>query len=145
MKGSKENNRSFLLLGGAVVLIVLSVSRLPSWDLRAPSTPLDRVGGGLAAPAFRLLSSAANIVPKGASVAARSEPNDPIRNTDLHRLAVALLPARKVYPLALWGKPMPWGEERAEFLIVLGPRPTPSPGVLLLEKPEGTIWKRKNS
>jgi hypothetical protein len=30
----------------------------------------------------------------------------------------------------------------AQYMIVVGPRPVPPPGTLVLETPDGTVWRR---
>jgi len=93
------------------------------------------------AESYRLFQAAAAVIPSGASVAPLSQPRDPVRETALHREAVALLPGRRVIPAALWDAPT-HQEEGADFLIVAGPRPSPPPGTLLLETERGTVWRR---
>jgi hypothetical protein len=143
MNPRSDTPQFFLLLGGAAVLTALAVSELPRFPdvLQAPTTPFDRSATqGTAAP-YRLFQAAATVIPRGASVAPLSQPRDPVRETELHREAVALLPARRVIPAALWDAPT-HQEEEADFLIVAGPRPSPPPGTLLLETPEGSVWRK---
>jgi hypothetical protein len=142
MRVRSEAPQFFLLLGGAALLTALAIARLPPPAdlLRAPSTPFDRSDPELAAD-YRLLQAAAAVIPPGASVAPLSQPRNPVRETELHRQAVALLPGRKVIPAALWD--VPTGREaEADFLIVAGPRPSPPPGTLLAETPGGSVWRR---
>jgi hypothetical protein len=138
-----DTPRFFLLLGGAAVLTALAFSKLPPFPgvLRPPSTPFDRSGMPNAVASFHLLQAAAAVIPPGTSVAPISQPRDPVRETELHREAVALLPQRKVIPAALWDAPT-LQEGTADFLIVAGPRPSPPPGTLLLETERGTVWRR---
>jgi hypothetical protein len=136
--------RLFLLLGGAAALTVLSIAELPPPGeiLRAPSTPFDRSAAVAAATDFRLLWKAAAVVPRGAAVSAVSEPRNAVRETALAREAVGLLPLCRVLPAAVWDRPTRL-EDQARFVIVVGPRPSPPSGDLVLEAPEGTVWKRK--
>ncbi len=133
-----------ILVVGAAALVSLSVARLPPLRAlrQASATPFDRSGSQTAIPVFALLSRIAPNVPDSASVAVRSEPRDPVQETFLHRAAVALLPGRRVLPAARWDMPTPELEAQAEFLIIRGPRPTPAPGTLILETPQGSLWRR---
>lgn len=147
MSGRSDAKLLFVLLSGSAVLVAFAVSRLPTprdW-FQLPSTPLDRHAVRSAVPAFRLLSEAAAVIPHGASVAVRSEPPDPNQDTSLHRMAVGLLPGRRVLPFALWGMPRPDIGQAAQFLVVIGPKPAPSPGRLILELPYGTVWEKRAS
>jgi hypothetical protein len=143
MKPRSDTAQFPLLLGGATVLAFLAIARLPRFPqvLQAPSTPFDRSAAPDAATDYHLLREAASVVPPDASVAALSQPRSPLRETTLHRAAVALLPGRKVVPAALWNVPT-YQENQADFLIVAGPKPSPPPGTMLLETPWGTVWKR---
>jgi hypothetical protein len=136
--------RLFLLLGGAAALTVLSIAELPppAEIVRAPSTPFDRTSAFAVATDFRLLWKAAAVVPRGATVSPVSQPRNAVRETALAREAVGLLPLCRVLPAAVWDRPTRL-EDRAQFLIVVGPRPSPPPGDLVLEAPEGTVWRRK--
>jgi len=143
MRARSEAFQLFLLLGGAAILAALAIGRLPHFPdlLQAPSTPFDRSAMPASAESYRLFQAAAAVIPSGASVAPLSQPRDPVRETALHREAVALLPGRRVIPAALWDAPT-HQEEGADFLIVAGPRPSPPPGTLLLETERGTVWRR---
>ena len=143
MKARTEIPQLLFLIAGAATLVALSISNLPPLPeaLHAPSTPFDRGVIPGAADRYRLFSAAAAVIPIGASVAPLSQPRDPVRETTLHREAVALLPGRRVLPAALWD--LPTGQETgADFLIVAGPLPSPPPGTLLAELPQGSIWRR---
>lgn len=142
MKPRSDSPQFFLLLAGAAVLTALAIARLPPFpDLfHLPSTPYDRSAPETAA-VYRLFQTAAAVIPAGASVASLSQPRHPVRETELHRQAVALLPGRKVIPAALWDQPT-GREAQADFLIVTGPRPSPAPGTLLAETPSGSVWRR---
>ena len=94
-------------------------------------------------PAWLVLERAASLVPRGAPVVVRTEPADPATDFYLHRFAVALLPGRRILPAALWGVATdPAGLVEADYEVIVGKRPPSPPGSLLLELPEGTVWKR---
>jgi hypothetical protein len=142
MKPRSDSPQFFVLLAGAVVLTALAIVKLPRFSdlVHAPSTPFDR-SAPEAAAVYRLFQAAAAVIPPGASVAPLWQPRHPMRETELHRQAVALLPGRRVIPAALWD--VPTGREaEAEFLVVAGPRPSPAPGTLLAETPRGSVWRR---
>ena len=143
MKPRSDSPQFFLLLGGAALLTALAIARLPPLPdlVHAPSTPFDRSAMPASAVSYRLIQAAAAVVPAGASVAVLSQPRDAIRETALHREAVALLPGWRVVPAALWYAPT-GRESEADFLIVAGGIPSPSPGTLLLEMPGGSVWRR---
>ena len=140
----REAAHQAILLAGSAILLGFSISLLPPDValLQAPATPLDRVGAAAYAPAYRLLVAAASILPPDSSVAALSEPRDAARETSLHRMAVALLPGRRIFPAALWNVATPDLLQQADFLVVAGAKPSPPPGKLLLETPWGSVWKR---
>ena len=133
---------SSLFLGGAAVLLVISILRLPPFPdiVRAPATPFDRTNPRMALDC-RLLLEAATRIPEGASVSVVSAPRDFARETQLHREAVALLPGRKVIPAAVWDTPT-YADEQAEFLIVAGPHHAHERGTALFETPLGSVWRR---
>ena len=133
---------SSLFLGGAAVLLVISILQLPPLPdiVHAPATPFDRTNPRIALE-YRLLLEAAALIPEGASVSVVSAPRDFARETELHREAVALLPGRKVIPAAVWDRPT-YADERAEFLIVAGPHHARERGIALLETPLGSVWRR---
>jgi hypothetical protein len=129
-----------LPLVGSVVLTAFSIAALPFSQglFRAPRTPYGE------SPAWTLLRRADPLIPHGTSVLVRVEPPDPVNDTHLHRFGVGLLPGRKIVPAALWDVPAPPEVRReAEYEIVVGKMPQPPPGQLLLEMPEGTIWRRQ--
>jgi hypothetical protein len=50
---------------------------------------------------------------------------------------------RRAIPSALYGtffSPEVWKD--AEYLVVVGPKPSPAPGRLLFETPRGSVWLR---
>ena len=143
MKARSEVPQLALLLAGAAALMALSVSRLsPMPDiLRAPSTPFDRSAAAAAAPDYSFFREAASHIPREVSVAAICMPRDPARETTLHREAVGLLPGRKILPSAVWNSPTHL-EENAEFLIIVGPIPSPPPGTLVFENAKGSVWRK---
>jgi hypothetical protein len=131
-------------LAGATVLIAAMAATLPPPRalLRAPATPLDRSLARHLAPAFALIGEARRVVPEGARVTVTSEPLDPALDNVTHRLGVALLPGRSVFPAALFGQPSPEAASQAEYVVVVGAAPGAKPGDLLLARPEGTVWRR---
>ncbi len=133
-----------ILLAGSALLIALSIRRLPapSEVLQAPATPYDHAASRDAVPALRLLRRAAAVIPAPGSVACRSEPSNATKDTSLYRYAVAMLPGRTVWPAALWDVSSPELQARAEYLVVLGGSPAAPPGEILLETPDGTVWRR---
>lgn len=139
--------RTLLLsLAGAAVLAGFSVGALPfSRSLfRATRTPYDASEPKFVAPAWVLLRRAEPLVPAGAQVLFRTGSPDTNTDTYLHRFAVALLPGRRIVPAARWGVPSePADLELAEYEIVLGRSSSSPSGRLLLEIPEGTIWRRE--
>jgi hypothetical protein len=130
---------ALLALAGSAVLAGFSIAALPfSRGLfRAPRTPYGENADWV------LLQSAGPLIPPGSAVLVRAEPPDPVKDSYLHRFGVALLPGRKVVPAALWGVPTPADLQReAAYEVVVGVRPQTRPGELLLEVPEGTVWRR---
>lgn len=96
------------------------------------------------APPYSLLKEASSVIPPGASVVARAEPPDAGLETWHHRIAVSLLPGRQILPSALYGRFVPeqiWS--RAEFMVVIGGRPSQPPGELVLETAAGSVWRRR--
>lgn len=139
--------RDLLPLAGAAVLAAFSIAALPfSRGLsQAPRTPYDASpAASLTVPAWIVLQRAEALVPPGASVVVRIEPADASTDSYLHRFAIALLPGRRILPAALWGVPTdPAGLLAAEYVVVVGPVPSPPPpGFLLLKIPEGSVWRR---
>jgi len=128
--------RATVPLLGSAILAACAVASLPfanGW--RLPRTPFDASASGNAvASGYLLLRRAADLVPKDAAVAIRTEPPDPTRDEYLARFGVALLPDARIVTAS---------DPSAEFLVVVGPRPDPAPGVRLLEIPEGTVWRRR--
>jgi hypothetical protein len=140
------DRRALLPLAGSALLAAFSIAALPfSRGLfRAPRTPYDaNPAAFVTVPAWIVLQRAAAIVPPGASVVVRSEPADPPTDSYYHRFAVALLPGRKIMPAALWGTPTEPGPLReAEYEVVVGRLPAAPVGRLVLQIPEGSVWKR---
>ncbi len=131
-----------ILLAGSVVLAGWSAVRLPpaAEIFRRPQTPYDRSGSGAAD--FRFLTEAASRIPRRTSVIVWSEPRDPTRETTLYISAVALLPGRRVLPAAQWNIPTPEWEAEAQYVLVFGPSPHPSPGESVAVFPGGSIFRR---
>ena len=142
MMPHSDRTQFFLLLAGAAALTALAIKRLPPLPelVHAPSTPFDHRAPAAAAR-YRLFTEAAAVVPAGASVASICEPRDPSLETSLHREAIALLHGRKVLAAALWNTPTHF-EEKADYLVIVGPKPVPPPGHLLLETLAGSVWRR---
>ena len=132
-------------LAGATVLFAATAAILPPPRalLRAPSTPFDRSLARYLAPAFSLIAEARRVVPEGARVTVTSEPLDSALDNTTHRLGVALLPGRAVFPAALFGTPSPEAASQAEYVVIVGLPPAAPPGELLLARPEGTVWRRR--
>lgn len=143
---SRFDRRALLPLAGSAVLAAFSVAALPFSGglLRAARTPYDTSDSAyIAVDAWTVLQRAEPLIPRGASLVVRSEPADPSTDSYFHRFAVALLPNRRIVPAARWGQPTePVLLYETEYEIVVGRRPAEPPGQLLLEVPEGTIWKR---
>lgn len=140
------NKRAGLLsLLGSAVLAGFSIAALPFSRglLQAPRTPYDASEPTLIAASFILLQRADGLIPRGASVVVRSGSPDPTADTYLHRFAVALLPDRRIVPAALWGVPRdPRDLANAQYEILVGRSASPPSDHLLLEIPEGTVWRR---
>jgi len=131
---------------GAVLLCALALWSLP-WKegVGRPRTPLDRSTSRALRPGYVLLTEAVGVLPVKASVVVRTEPPDAMLETWYHRLAVALLPGRRILPAAWLGRftaPEIWSE--AEYLVVVGPKPRGAAGELVLETPSGTVWRRSS-
>lgn len=143
----RPDRRTLLALAGSAVLAAFSVAAVPfSRGLfRAPRTPYDAGESAfIAAPAFLVLRRAESVIPKGAKVVVRSEPSDPTNDSYLHRFGVALLPGRLIVPAARWSVPTePALVQEADYEVVVGRRPEAVGGRLLLEIPEGSIWRRR--
>lgn len=111
-----------------------------------PATPLDRSTARALVPGYALLASAQRLIPPGAAVVVRTEPPDAAMETRYHRLAVSLLPGRRALPSALLDRftpPEAWRD--AQYLVLVGPPPASPQGHLLLEAPQGTVWRRPRS
>ena len=138
--------RSLLTLLGAALLTAFSIAAIPfSHGLfHVPRTPFGDVGTDFTVPAWVLLARADALIPRGAAVLPRSEPPDPTTDTYLHRFAVGLLPGRRIVAAARWFVPSSSEETSvAEYEVVVGKAPLIAPGRLLLEIPEGTVWRRE--
>jgi len=75
-------------------------------------------------------------------VTVTSEPANPTLDTDTHHMAVALLPGRTVLPAARWGAARPDQVQAADYVVIVGAKPPVFEGRLLLERQEGTVWRR---
>jgi hypothetical protein len=131
---------------GSAILVALAWASLP-WSeglFERPRTPFTRSAARSVEVGYALLTAAQGVIPVGASVVARTEPPDASRESDYHRFLIALLPGRRALPSASYGTFLPhevW--QAAEYVVIVGPRPAVPPGDLLLETPDGTIWKRR--
>lgn len=143
----RPDRRTLLPLAGSAVLAAFSIAALPFSPnfFRAPRTPYDASPAAyLVVPAWIVLHHAEPLVPPGAKVVVRTEPPDPTNDSYLHRIAVALLPGRLVVPAARWGVPSePALIQEADWELIVGKRPESAAGRLVLEIPEGTIWRRR--
>lgn len=130
---------------GAAVLVAFAAASLP-WKagvLARPRTPFDRSAASSVAPGFAFLRDAEAVIPRGAVVVAWTEPRNPIQETYFHRFALAMLPGREILPAAYYGVATPPEvSSRASYVVVVGRKPAEPPGRLLLETPDGTVWKR---
>lgn len=137
-------NAQLFPLIGAAILVAFALTSLP-WgkDLfRRPRTLFDRSAARAVAPGYALVAAAAPRIPAGAVVVVRTEPRDPVAETYYHRFADALLPGRRAVPAAFYNEFLPPELTRsAQFVLVVGPRPSETPGELVLEIPEGTMWR----
>ena len=124
-------------------MLLATLARLPSplALFHPPQTPFDRSKRHLV-PSFILLTAAREVVPPGARVTVTSDPPSPTLDTDTHHMAVALLPGRTVLPAARWGAARPDQIQAADYVVVVGAKPEAFPGKLLLERREGTVWRR---
>jgi hypothetical protein len=124
---------------GSAVLAGLAIAALPfSRGLfRAPRTPFGN------SAIWVLLRSAEPLIPPGSSVLIRVEPPNLTDDSYFHRFGVGLLPGRRIVPAALWEVSTPADlQAEAQYEVVVGKKPQPPPGRLLLEIPEGTVWRR---
>jgi hypothetical protein len=123
-------------LFGSALLAAYAVASLPwSRGWRWPRTPFDASASASAvASGYVLLRNAAGLIPQGSSVTIVTAPRDPIRDAYFHRFGVSLLPHARVLPA---------GSGDPEFVVVVGSRPAPDPGDLLLDTPEGSVWRRR--
>ena len=115
----------------------LAVASLPPVPFPTPGTPYDRSIPAAAAD-FALLSSAAKVIPPGASVAAGTYPRDGSADVHLFRDAVALLPGRELVPIGTAE-----AGRSVEYLVVAGDRPALPAWDLLLETPRGSVWRKR--
>jgi hypothetical protein len=131
-------------LAGAALLAALALRAVPwSAGLAVPETPFTHSATPFLAPAYALLRDADARVPAGVTVVVLAEPRDARLESHFYRLGLALLPGRDVRPSAFFDRftaETTW--EPAEYRIVVGPRPSGEEGVLLLETPRGSVWRR---
>lgn len=142
---SRASVRVAAPLLGAGLLTALMLSSVPfsASPLARPRTPFDRSAAAGVAPGFALLTAARSVLPEGAVVVTRTEPRDAIQESHYHWFAVALLPGRSLLPSAMYGVfTPPEVSAPARYVVVVGPRPAAPPGTLLLETPDGSVWRR---
>jgi hypothetical protein len=137
-------NLQLFPLIGAAVLAGFTLAGLPWKDglFRRPRTLFDRSAARAVAPGYALVAAAAPVVPAGATLVVRTEPRDAVAETYYHRFADALLPGRRALPASFYGHfapPEVFGG--AEYVLIVGSRPAEPPGRLLLETPDGSIWR----
>ena len=140
---STLNSHLFPLLGAAI-LVGFALASLPWREnlFRRPRTLFDRSAARAVAPGYALVAAAAPRIPAGAVVVVRTEPRDPVAETYYHRFADALLPGRRAVPAAFYNEFLPPELSRsAQYVLIVGPRPPETPGELVLEVPEGTLWR----
>lgn len=126
-------------LVSAIGLTIVSLAQLPPLTPRLPRTPFD-VSAPSVVPAFLLLKRAQHLIPVGASVTIRSANGDPVSDTNLHRLAVALLPQRQIAAQALWN--VPQQPPITEYMIIVGNEAAGAgTGTLILRDESGTVWR----
>ncbi len=129
---------------GAALLVAFALASLPWGEnlFQRPRTLFDRSASRAVAPGYALVAAAAALVPAGATVVVRTEPRDAVAETYYYRFADALLPGRRALPAAIYGQFSPPELSRdAEYVLIVGLRPSAPPGRLLLETPEGTVWR----
>jgi hypothetical protein len=140
---STFNVQLFPLIGAAI-LAGATLATLPWKDglFRRPRTLFARSAARAVAPGYALVAAASGVVPAGATVVVRTDPRDPIAETYYHRFADALLPGRRALPASIDLHHAPASVSAgAEYLLIVGARPSEPPGQLLLEIPEGTVWR----
>ena len=127
------------------MLAAFAVASLPPPDAwHRPRTPFDATASASAvASGYVLLRNAAATIPAGGTVVVLTQPRDPMREGYFHRFGVALLPHARVLPAAFYDRPAdPRFFQDAEFVILVGGRPAEPLGELLLDTPEGSVWRR---
>jgi hypothetical protein len=128
---------------GATILVGFTLASVPWKDglFARPRTLFDRSAARAVAPGYALVAASVPLIPSGAKVVVRTEPRDPVAETYYHRFADALLPGRRALPASFYGRFAPLEIYRdAGYVLIVGPRPAESPGRLLLETPEGSVW-----
>lgn len=133
-------------LAGAAALAALALRALPRTSgLTPPSSPFARSHTPFLSRPYGLLRDAAAVVPAGASAVVLAGPRDPRLESHFFRLGLALLPGRTVLPAAQFDAFTPEDVWRgAEYRIVVGGRPAPAEGDLVLETPDGSVWRRRS-
>ena len=142
----RADTPTVLALAGAALLAGVALRGLPwSAGLGAPPTPFTHSLTPSLAPAYALLRDSDAVVPAGSSVVVRAEPRDPRLESHYFRLGLALLPGRTVLPSARFDAFTPPGIwSGADYEVVVGARPAPESGDLVLEKPAGSVFRRRH-
>ena len=137
-------NLQLFPLIGAAILAAVTVATLP-WKaglFRRPRTIFDQSVSKAIAPGYGLIVAASGLVPPGANVLVRTEPRDPVLETFYHRIADSLLPGRRALPASLHSRPTPPEMlARADYVVIVGAKPSEPVGRLLLQTPDGTVWR----
>jgi len=132
--------RAVVPLAGAGLLVAVAVLRLPPpRALLAPTaTPFDRSKDPGAGPALALLTAADPLLPSGAPVAVRAASGSADETAYCTLLAASLLPGREVQAAETSLE-----SGRAEYVVVVGAGGAPSEfGRIVLESPQGAVWRR---
>ena len=108
-----------------------------------PRTPFDPSAASAVASGYVLLPAAAAAIPRGPSVVVRAEPRDPIaRRTSTASRSRCCRAAARCRPAFYGAFRAAEFRRDAEYVVVVGPGPRRRPGRLLLDTPEGSVWRR---
>jgi hypothetical protein len=134
------------LAGAAVLAAVAWRGILRIGSFAPPPTPLAHSITPFLSPGYGVIRDAGAVIPSGASVVVLAEPRQAGFESHFYRFGLALLPARTVLPAAMFDAFTAsdvWNG--AEYRIVVGGRPPSPPGDLVLETPDGSVWRRRAS
>ncbi len=123
-------------LVGAALLAAVAFARLPAPRalLHPPATPFDRTRDPGAGPTLVLMTQAAALIPRGASVAVRAASGSDTESAYCGQIAAGLLPGRRILPTG--------ADSVARYLVVAGENPPEQDrGRLLLTTPQGAVWE----